>query len=131
MRRVPVPEGPAAVSEEQLAVALGYAEHILERLPEIIDELRRHHSLTYQQIADQSGLTIPTVHSCLKRKRGYTAGTASALVSWAYAWTRPDPTHGRIDRDIQALVNGMRPKDVGQRTAFENTLQEERNAARA
>lgn len=118
------------MSEEQLAVALGYTEHILERLPEIIDELRRRHDLTYQQIAAQAGLTLPTVHSCVKRKRGYTAGTAAALVSWAYAWTRPDPTHGRIDRDIQATVNAMHPKDVAQRTAIENTLQEPRTRSR-
>jgi hypothetical protein len=39
----------------------------------------------------------------------------------------PDPTHGRIDPDIQAEVNEMNPRDVGQRVALENTLQEQRD----
>lgn len=39
-----------------------------------------------------------------------------------------DPTHGRIDRDIQEFVEAeFRPDNVGVRVALENTLQEKRN----
>lgn len=38
----------------------------------------------------------------------------------------PDPTHGRIDRDIQQQVAAMDPTSVGQRVAMENTLQRKR-----
>jgi hypothetical protein len=38
-----------------------------------------------------------------------------------------DPTWGRIDRDIQQLVDEMEPESLGQRVAMENTLQERRN----
>jgi hypothetical protein len=40
-----------------------------------------------------------------------------------------DPTHGRIDRDIQEYVDEVfQPIDVGQRVALENTLQARRDA---
>lgn len=39
-----------------------------------------------------------------------------------------DPTHGRIDRDIQQTVDEMNPPTLGSRVAMENTLQERRNA---
>lgn len=38
-----------------------------------------------------------------------------------------DPTHGRIDRDIQQAVEDMHPKSLGQRVAIENTLQRRRD----
>lgn len=38
-----------------------------------------------------------------------------------------DPTHGRIDRDIQEQVDEWNPGSLGQRVAIENTLQERRN----
>lgn len=38
-----------------------------------------------------------------------------------------DPTHGRIDQDIQDLVEEMNPTSLGARVAMENTLQERRN----
>lgn len=38
-----------------------------------------------------------------------------------------DPTHGRIDPDIQETVNAMNPTSLGQRVAIENTLQERRS----
>lgn len=38
-----------------------------------------------------------------------------------------DPTHGRIDRDIQAAVHAMGPDSLGQRVALENTLQAKRD----
>lgn len=37
-----------------------------------------------------------------------------------------DPTHGRIDRDIQEKVEEMKPSNIGQRVAMENTLQNRR-----
>lgn len=40
-----------------------------------------------------------------------------------------DPTHGRIDPDIQAAVDDLEPRDIGQRVALENTLQSRRDAA--
>jgi hypothetical protein len=41
-----------------------------------------------------------------------------------------DPTHGRVDRDIQAAVEEMRPTSLGQRVAIENTLQDRRRRGR-
>lgn len=41
-----------------------------------------------------------------------------------------DPTHGRIDRDIQTRVQDMDPVSVGQRVAMENTLQDKRDRER-
>jgi hypothetical protein len=41
------------------------------------------------------------------------------------AWC--DPTHGRIDRDIQDYVATMHPTGLGQRVAIENTLQYRRD----
>lgn len=38
-----------------------------------------------------------------------------------------DPTHGRIDRDIQEAVDALGPQDVGQRVAMENTRQTRRD----
>jgi hypothetical protein len=38
-----------------------------------------------------------------------------------------DPSHGRIDKDIQEQVDQMRPGSLGARVAMENTLQERRN----
>jgi hypothetical protein len=38
-----------------------------------------------------------------------------------------DPTHGRIDKDIQEKVEDMNPTSLGQRVAMENTLQNRRN----
>lgn len=40
-----------------------------------------------------------------------------------------DPTHGRIDKDIQDQVDEMEPRSLGARVAMENTLQERRDAA--
>jgi len=40
---------------------------------------------------------------------------------------RPDPTHGQIDRDIQAYIEEMNPTSVGQRVAMERTLQNRRD----
>lgn len=40
---------------------------------------------------------------------------------------RRDPTHGRIDFDIQDYVEEMSPKSVAQRVAIENTLQAKRD----
>lgn len=40
-----------------------------------------------------------------------------------------DPTHGRIAPDIQAAVDDLEPRDIGQRVALENTLQSRRDAA--
>ena len=39
-----------------------------------------------------------------------------------------DPTHGRIDKDIQDQVDEMDPESLGQRVAIENTLQDRRDA---
>lgn len=39
----------------------------------------------------------------------------------------PDPTHGRIDQDIQKYVDRMNPSSLGQRVAMETTLQEKRD----
>lgn len=39
----------------------------------------------------------------------------------------PDPTHGRIDPDIQAAVDAWNPSSLGQRVAIENTLQRRRD----
>lgn len=41
-----------------------------------------------------------------------------------------DPTYGRIDPDIQALVDEMNPRTLGSRVAMENTLQARRDAGR-
>lgn len=41
-----------------------------------------------------------------------------------------DPTHGRIDRDIQEQVDAMHPRSLGSRVAMENTLQERRDRAK-
>lgn len=38
-----------------------------------------------------------------------------------------DPSHGRIDRDIQDQVDEMNPTSLGQRVAIENTLQNRRD----
>lgn len=38
-----------------------------------------------------------------------------------------DPTYGRIDRDIQQLVDEMHPRSLGSRVAMENTLQQRRD----
>lgn len=38
-----------------------------------------------------------------------------------------DPTHGRIDKDIQDQVAGMNPSSLGQKVAMENTIQNKRN----
>lgn len=38
-----------------------------------------------------------------------------------------DPTHGRIDKDIQEQVDEMSPTTLGQRVALEVTLQEQRD----
>ncbi|MFT4281205.1 hypothetical protein [Microbacterium sp.] len=38
-----------------------------------------------------------------------------------------DPTHGRIDKDIQERVDEMKPTSLGQRVAMEATLQERRD----
>jgi hypothetical protein len=38
-----------------------------------------------------------------------------------------DPTHGRIDPDIQRYVEEMEPRNLGQRVAIENTLQRRRD----
>lgn len=38
-----------------------------------------------------------------------------------------DPTHGRIDRDIQERVNEMQPTTLGERVALENDLQGRRD----
>ncbi len=40
---------------------------------------------------------------------------------------RYDPTYGRIDFDIQDYVEEMEPKNLAQRVALENTLQDRRN----
>lgn len=42
-----------------------------------------------------------------------------------------DPTHGRIDRDIQEFVDIMKPNSLGQRNAIEITLQDKRNRGEA
>lgn len=39
----------------------------------------------------------------------------------------PDPTHGRIDRDIQQAVDELNPTSLGQRVAMENTAQTRRD----
>ena len=45
-----------------------------------------------------------------------------------YGLTRStDPTHGRIDHDIQWQVDAMKPSSMAQRTALEETLQNKRN----
>lgn len=41
--------------------------------------------------------------------------------------TWDDPTHGRIDRDIQELVDELNPPNIGSRVAMENTLQHRRD----
>lgn len=41
-----------------------------------------------------------------------------------------DPTHGKIDRDIQETVDKMFPISLAQRIAMENTLQDKRDAER-
>jgi hypothetical protein len=41
-----------------------------------------------------------------------------------------DPTHGRIDLDIQDAVDEMRPTSLAQRVAIENTLQDRRRRGR-
>lgn len=46
--------------------------------------------------------------------------TAGAEAEWY------DPTHGRVDRDIQEYVDRMDPKSIAQRVAIENTLQARR-----
>lgn len=38
-----------------------------------------------------------------------------------------DPTHGRIDKDIQEAVEEMSPRNLGQRVALENTAQNKRD----
>lgn len=40
---------------------------------------------------------------------------------------RRDPTHGRIDFDIQDRVEAMQPKSLGQRVALENGMQQLRD----
>lgn len=40
-----------------------------------------------------------------------------------------DPTHGRIDRDIQEDVDSLGPMTTAQRVAMENTLQYRRDHA--
>lgn len=39
----------------------------------------------------------------------------------------PDPTHGRIDRDIQTAVDQWGPGSLAQRVAVENTMQADRD----
>lgn len=41
--------------------------------------------------------------------------------------TQADPTHGRIDMDIQKYVDEMKPKSLAQRVAIENTIQDHRD----
>jgi hypothetical protein len=41
-----------------------------------------------------------------------------------------DPTHGRIDRDIQEYVNELSPRNIGSWMAIANTLQTRRDIAR-
>lgn len=41
-----------------------------------------------------------------------------------------DPTYGRIDPDIQEMVDEMNPPTLGSRVAMENTLQARRDAGR-
>lgn len=52
--------------------------------------------------------------------------TQAATIREALARAIPDPTHGRIDLDIQASVDELNPSTLGQRVAMENTLQERR-----
>ena len=40
--------------------------------------------------------------------------------------TLDDPTHGRVDRDIQWYVERMKPGSLGQRVAMEDSLQRTR-----
>lgn len=42
-----------------------------------------------------------------------------------------DPTHGRVDKDIQEGVDALQPSTLGQRVAIEQTLQERRDAESA
>src|SRR4051812_42247440 len=63
---------------------------------------------------------------------GTRAGRVLGEVGWRiYRWrhpvSAPDPTHGRIDADIQATVEEMQPPTLGQRVAMENTLQHRRD----
>jgi hypothetical protein len=115
------------MSREQLNDALFSAGFILERLPELVIQEKDHALLTWKQIATETGLPMMTVWNVASRKREGHIHTAAILISWLHARTRRDPTHGRIDRDIQAYVNGMNPKDLGSRTAMEETIQAKRD----
>lgn len=42
---------------------------------------------------------------------------------------RVDPTYGRIDPDIQQAVEDLNPPGIGERVAWENTLQARRDEA--
>lgn len=116
------------MSREQLADALSGAEYVVRSLPDLIEAERERAGLTWQQAANEMGLPMMTVYNVGKRLREARSHTMIVMISWLHCRTRPDPTHGRIDRDIQAYVNGMNPTDVAQRTAMENTIQAKRDS---
>lgn len=55
------------------------------------------------------------------------AHLSELVTGWHQARHDHDPTHGRIDRDIQEAVDAWGPKSLGQRVAIENTMQARRD----
>ena len=115
------------MSREQLAVALSDAEYVLRNLRPLLNTAHDEFELSWRKVAIESGLSLTTVYQVAAGKSAPTLFVSTALVSWLHSRMRPDPTHGTIDRDIQAYVNGMNPTDIGRRTALEQTIQAKRD----
>lgn len=54
---------------------------------------------------------------------------------WLYPWhdgtaRRKDPTYGKIDRDIQWLIDDRQPSTIAERAVWEITVQEARDRRR-
>lgn len=73
------------------------------------------------RIGELAGVECPQCHQAAGRP--HTEYCPLAIREEVFA----DPTHGRIDRDIQDQVDEMNPTSLGQRVAIENTIQDRRD----
>lgn len=112
--------------------AIDAQERTIDALRAEVEVLRQQAAIgaKVQEMADEP----LRPRSAREASNAYLYGWADAINAALAAASVPeeppawrDPTHGRIDRDIQEYVDEMNPTGVAQRVAIENTLQSKRD----
>lgn len=63
------------------------AVRVLEALPDLLMAAKTQRGLTWQQVADQVGVSVPTCHHVAKRQRKITTGVAVNMLKWLASLT--------------------------------------------